>query len=414
MNINNYEQLLKTGFHIAMGAAKSAFEVLNNPQKLPENFSKPPQSVEQILQELAIKGEKTEQEINNFAQQFFPVTNSSATYPKYIPHPNEQCFTQPYNLKNTSIYGFVLEGSLEKLQKLCDKYFNEPAGGKVQYRPATNYVLLTLATIDSLGSREQPDSEKGKCFEEEAIFWVIAVAGKQLGPSFIGERLVCYMPYILVNDSPILVAGREVYGICKEIGYFQIPQPEQEPEFFAVDTLVWKEFSPQTRSQKSRLLEVLRVDKGQENGANHTLNNLDEIMAEIRKLIFQHAGNLEIPGWSWSLPLSILETLTYQSATGLCLKQFRDAEDGSRACYQAIIEVLMKMSQYYGGKILSSGDVGGKYEVKFYNAASHPIVEELGLQKVHSQPGSVTVPVKLAYWLNFDFTVENGTVIWKA
>ncbi|MBD2596764.1 hypothetical protein H6G74_20870 [Nostoc spongiaeforme FACHB-130] len=414
MNINNYEQLLKTGLHIAMGAANSAFEVLSNPQKWPENISKPPQSIEQILQELAIKGEKTEQEINNFVQQISPNTNKSKTYPKYIPHPNEQCFTQPYNLKNTSIYGFLLEGSLEKLQKLCDKYFNEPAEGKVQYRPATNYVLLTLATIDSLGSRELPDSEKGGCFEEEAIFWVIAVAGQQLGSTFLGERLVCYMPYILVNDSPILVAGREVYGICKEIGYFQIPQPEQEPEFFAVDTLVWKEFNPQTRAQKRRLLEVLRVGEGQENQASYTLNNLDELMTELRKLVFQHGGKLEIPGWSWSLPLNIIESLTYQSATGLCLKQFRDAEDGSLACYQAIVEVLMKMSQYHGGKILSSGDVGGKYEVKFYNAASHPIVEELGLQGFPSQADSVTVPVKLAYWLNFDFTVENGTVIWQA
>ncbi len=414
MNINNYEQLLKTGFHIAMGAANSAFEVVSNPQKLQENLSKPPQSIEQLLQELAIKGEKTEQEINNFTKQFFPVTNPSTTYPKYIPHPNEQCFTQPYNLNNTSIYGFLLEGSLEKLQQLCDKYFNEPAGGKVQYRPATNYVVLTLATIDSLGSREKPDSEKGGCFEEEAIFWVIAVAGKQVGPTFTGERLVCYMPYILVNDSPILVAGREVYGICKEIGYFQIPHHEQEPELFTVDTLMWKDFSPQAKAQKTRLLEVLQVEKGQKNGASQTLNNLDELMAELRKLIFQHGGNLEIPGWSWSLPLSIIESLTHQSTTGLCLKQFRDAEDGSRACYQAIIEVLMKMSKYHGGKILSSGDVGDKYEVKFYDAASHPIVEELGLKGVRSEVGSVNVPVKLAYWLNFDFTVENGTVIWKA
>ncbi|MEH2082518.1 MAG: hypothetical protein V7K89_21820 [Nostoc sp.] len=159
---------------------------------------------------------------------------------------------------------------------------------------------------------------------------------------------------------------------------------------------------------------MLRIDKGQQNGASQTLNNLDELMPELRKLIFQHRGNLEIPGWSWSLPLSIIESLTYQSVTGVCLKQFRDVEDGTRACYQAIIEVLMKMSKYHGGKILSSGDVGGKYEVKFYDAASHPIVKELGLQGVRSEAGSVSVPVKLAYWLNFDFTVENGIVIWKA
>jgi len=417
MNINNYQQLLHTGFHIAIGAANSAFEVFGNPQKWEENLNKPPQSVEQIMQELAIKGEKTEKEINDFVKQFFPVApvaNDSTTYPKYIARPNEQCLSQPFNFKNTSIYGFLLEGSLDKLQKLCDKYFNDPAGGEIQYRPATNYVLLTFAKMDSVASRDKPDSEKGYCLEEEVIFWVIAVAGKQVGKAFTGERLVCYMPYIIVNDSPILVAGREIYGICKEIGHFQIPDPEQEPELFTVDTLVWKDFSPQTRAEKRRLLEISRVDKGEKNGASQTLNNLDELMPEMRKLIFQNQGNLEIPGWSWSLPLSIIESLTYQSITSVCLKQFRDMEDSSRACYQAIIEVLMKMSKYHGGKILSSGDVGSKFEVKIYNAASHPIVEELGLQGIHSQAGTVSVPVKLAYWLNFDFTIENGTVIWKA
>ncbi|WP_445632871.1 hypothetical protein NSTC745_04455 [Nostoc sp. DSM 114161] len=414
MNINSSAEVLQTGFHIAMGAASYVIEILGNPQKLQEDLTKPPQPLEQLIQELAAKGEKTELEVNNFVKQFFPDANYSVKYPQYVERPNEQCFLQPFNLKNANVYGFFLEGSLEKLQKLCDKYLNEPSDGKVQYRPATNYVLMTFATIDSLSSIERPDSEKVYCSEEEAVFWVVAVAGKQIGSAFVGERLVCFMPYIFVNDSPILVSGREIYGICKEIGFFQIPHPEEKPELFTVDTLAWKNFSSEAHAKKQRLLEVVQIEKQDKTQREQTLNTPDELMELIRKLIFQNQGNIEIPSFGWSLPLNIIESLTYKSVRTVFLKQFRDIEDGRRACYQAIVECLMKISQYHQGKILSFGDIGDKFELKIYNFASHPIVEELGLQGIESlEKESVRLPIKLAYWLNFDFILENGTVIWK-
>ncbi len=415
MNINSSAEVLQTGLRIAMGAASSVMEFLGNPQKWQKDLAKPPQPLEQLIQELVAKGEKTESEVNNFVKQFFPDVNHSPKYPQYVERPNEQCFLQPFNLKNANVYGFLLEGSLDKLQQLCDKYLNDPSGGQVQYRPATHYVLLTFATIDSLSSIERPDSEKVYCSEEEAVFWVVAVAGKQVGPAFVGERLVCFMPYIFVNDSPILVSGREIYGICKEIGFFQIPNPEQQPELFSVDTLTWKNVSSQAQAKKQRLLEVVQIENQEKTEGEQTLNTPDELMEVIRKLIFQNQRNIEVPSFSWSLPLNIIESLTYKSVRAVFLKQFRDIEDGRRACYQAIAECVMKMSQYHQGKILSFGDMGDKFELKLYNFASHPIVEELGLQGIESlETESIRLPIKLAYWLNFDFILENGIEIWKA
>ena len=83
------------------------------------------------------------------------MTNTNSTfsnYPQYITRGGDTAFAPPYILNETKLYGFVLEGTSENLQNLCNKYLNIPGQHKFQYRPAANRVLMVFDTIAHINS----------------------------------------------------------------------------------------------------------------------------------------------------------------------------------------------------------------------------------------------------------------------
>lgn len=413
MNVNSAAQLLQTGFRTALGASSAIAQLLNNPQKLADILAQPPRSPEQLLQDLAARGENIEQEAHKFGETFLSGGSNHSKPPQYIERANEQCFLQPYDIKGTNLYGFVLESSLHQLQKLCDKYLNNIASGQVEYRPATNYLILTFGTIDSLASREKPDRDRGYIDEQEVVIWVLTMVGKQCGPVFKIDRFAWFVPYIFVSNSPALVSGREVYGIPKEIGGFQIPPINQFQKPFSLHTYTWKTLTAQTEAKWEQLIRVSSKNVESESQLPKTWASYSEAVTNITQLLFENDGIIEIPGLG--LPLNLLNYLLNAEIPVVMLKQFRDEENGKQACYQAIVEIPMKVSRFHAGRLLSFDSLGSQFDVTFYDFASHPIVKELGLYKGSLQPEqSVNIQPKLAFWLNFDFTVENGTTVWKA
>ncbi len=412
MNKNNPAEFLQTGFRLALGATSTWVEILSNPHKLLEIIEKSPLESNELLNKLTTRGENIEKEANNLAKAFFCGNSSTEKTPKYIEHGGEQCFLQPFDIKGTKLNGFILESSLHKLQELCDKYLNL-SDGEIEYRPVTNYVILTFGTIESLCSRSNPEHNQGYIDEEEVVIWVLTMVGKKCGPIFKIDRFAWFVPYICVNNSPALVSGREVYGIPKEIGTFKIPDLHNLQDPFILQTYTWKNLTPDTAAQWTELIRVSQTSLPKENQPEKIWTNYSESVQEIAKLLFDCNGVIEIPGLG--LPLNILEYLLNWEVPVVMLKQFRDAENGKKACYQSIVEIPMKVANFYGGKLLSFGDVGTQFQVTIYNFASHPIVQDLGLFKNSSQSKELAnIDVKLAFWLNFDFTVENAKTIWKA
>jgi hypothetical protein len=412
MNPNNPLQTMQTSFHTALGAVSEFTALLQEPQKLTNYFTRMQQKPEQLFQDLAVKGKNMEQDMNSFFKNYFCGGGNKSPYPKYIERADGQAFNQPYEIKGTKMYGFVVEGSMAKLQEVCDKYLNDPNNGEIEYRPAMNYLVLTFNKIDSLSSIYPPDYGKGTVHEEEAIFWMLTVVGKRVGPLFIAERLAWFMPYVYVNNSPILVSGREVYGFFKELGLFQIPELNQEPDLFTVDTLVFKEFSPTSPSIDARLLEVQRINKGEKHPAIKTWDTFEEAARAIASLLFDN-NEILIPGLQ--LPFNLLEYLLEKIVPLVTLKQIRDVENSKKACYQALIESPMQLQTFYGGKLFGFNGFGDQFQLKINNFASQPIVQDLGLHKGYPAGSqSVNIPVKLGFVLHFDFTLKDGKAVWQA
>jgi hypothetical protein len=150
MNVNSAAQLLQTGFRTALGASSAIAELLNNPQKLADIIAQPPRSPEQLLLDLAARGESIEQEAHKFGETFLSGGSHHFKPPQYIERAGEQCFLQPYDIKGTNLYGFILEGSLHKLQAVC-----QPKEKLSTALPCTMLSLLSEQWIRSVPQTNQ-------------------------------------------------------------------------------------------------------------------------------------------------------------------------------------------------------------------------------------------------------------------
>ena len=88
------------------------------------------------------------------------------------------------------------------------------------------------------------------------------------------------------------------------------------------------------------------------------------------------------------------------------LKQFRDEEDNTLACYQSLVDCEAQMTKLKGAGLLP-----GKYELSVTPCESHQVEADLGL----SNPvGDGRYSVRFAFWVNMDFPNPPGRRIWKA
>ncbi len=117
-------------------------------------------------------------------------------------------------------------------------------------------------------------------------------------------------------------------------------------------------------------------------------------MTDIKNILLGE-GQFIIPG------LTLLEEL-FSGIRSVGLKQFRDAVDGTRACYQAIIEAPLRTAAFNGGGLFQD-----PFEFTLNDLASHPVAQDTGL-------AIGTQQVEAAFWLNMSITMGNGSVVWQA
>jgi hypothetical protein len=310
-----------------------------------------------------------------------------------------QTYPQPYTAVGTRFYGFLLEADVARLRALCNKYLNSPAQGHVDYHPLVPRVVLGVADISrfNIGA---VDKQPFWTPEIDIAFWVPVVAVKQIAGIYFAERFAWFLPYVFVDNAWAFASGREVYGFPKEMATFQIPRGAADAALFTVDTLAVKQYDPASEARVERLLTVRRVGDGQVGELAKTWTEVEEAFREFRWMLAGSEGKVTLPGID--LVIELIKFLVDHEYPMVFLKQFRDVTDGMKACYQAIIEGMTKISNFKTG-----GWLAGQYELTVEAFASHPIVQELGLKESPQ-------PVLAAAYAEFDFVTEPGKVLWKA
>lgn len=313
------------------------------------------------------------------------------TAPRYVEYGPRVDSPAPFFSDAGKLRAVPLDADPDRLDALVDRALTVPAQGRVEYRAIGGIVLLQVGRFERVTCLREPFDEWGAVREVVAAFWVPVLAGRRHLGVFVAERFGFFAPFVFVDNPMSYVGGRDVYGYNKAQARFE---PAEGIGPHVVIRTFGGDFS---KTAQAHWQPVVELEQQPGDGGGAILNGVEAMAkALVPKLVdlALDEGELSLPG------LKLLEQVTSAALHGrgnqVFLKQFRDADDGTRACYQAVVEA--------GATFTSARavPVGRPVRVTIHPLDSHPLTEELGIQ-------SQTVDTALDCELSF--RVERGVVV---
>ena len=294
-------------------------------------------------------------------------------------------FRGPYLQKDARLAAFFFNADSESLTALCDRALNVSETFTYKYVPLTSSVMLVFADM-LVSSRDERDVQVGLIPETEVSFWVLTVAMQKTQNGLVPHHLAWFLPYLLVDEGNAIATGREVFGFNKLSAQFQKPALIQQPDFTA-DVLGFKQFGKDSIAQRERLLALNASSSADITG----VNNLDSIKNKMSAELFKNMRSNLGGGL-----LEFAARFINDHIPLVFLKQFRDAQNTHKACYQRLIEAPLKVETFFEGGIFLNS-----YTLNIASLASHPLAQNLGLSGAEQRS-------TLGAWMQVDFVLGNG------
>jgi hypothetical protein len=308
--------------------------------------------------------------------------------PQYVETNGQQSWPPPIVFEQVHFHGFVLQGKRNLLQDLIDRQLNQPCGGAMHFHVPSGLVLLYFADFPHCYFEVMQN--KGWSSQREAAIWVPLLRRDNGHPTI--QRLCVYSPYVFVDNPVALTAGREVFGFFKESGSIGLPGDPDNEDAYTLETIGAVKYSSTTKIGPVKLLR-LDCDAG---SGSHPWANLRDAIARVGRGLALSSVITAPDGEAEDDDSDPLFSLT---PSMVFLKQFRSIGAGQDACYQAITEVVPKISAFHGVELERS--------VHFHlkTIESHPLAGDLGL---------ADQAVQLAFNARFDMRFPAGQVLWEA
>jgi len=325
------------------------------------------------------------------------------TKPEYIPRGGDIVMAPPLDLHGATMYSFLVSADLAALTRMVDAQLNAvTARSGTIYKPLLPMAAIVCAGINRSFSLTPPDSLKGWMGERDFGVWVPVVAGTTVHGAWRPSRIAWYLPYVFVDNVAAMATGREVYGFFKQTAALAMPAEPWAPGMFSIDALVIPTFSPSSQAETLRVLTATSCEG--EVAPQGSWRSADEavhaIWDRIKAGFFDpNTGpNTGLAISAWDLIKNLIEDIATGDVPMVFLKQFRDATDPTRACYQAVLEAPAHLEKFYAGWFTHP------HEIAIVPYASHPIVAECGL-------AGQTIRADHGFWVKMDFAMQLGKVI---
>ena len=297
-------------------------------------------------------------------------------------------FRGPYLQKDAHLAAFLFNADMEHLMTLCDQTLNVSRSFTYKYVPITSSVMLVFADM-LVSSRDKRDVRVGLIPETEVSFWVLTVAMQKTRGGYMPHHLAWFLPYLLVDEGNAIATGREVFGFNKLAAQFQKPGQIQKPEFTA-DVLGFKQFGADFIAQRERLLELSASSSPDPTRSSDLDSIKNGMAAELFKNMRTNLGGGLV---------DFAARFINDYIPLVFLKQFRDAQNTRKACYQRLIEAPLKVETFFEGGIFLK-----PYMLNIASLASHPLAQNLGLKGAEQRS-------TLGVWMQVDFVLENGVEV---
>lgn len=306
-------------------------------------------------------------------------------------------FPPPFQEKGSYFRNFVYTVDIKKLQKVCDNWFNIPSNGQVYYQPLLPIVLVTFGDAQRAHPDILPYKDWGYIPYKEVIFSIFTVRLIKKGGIWLADHVGALVPYIFVDDSIVMAAGREVYGMPKIMSNIQLPEHIHEgPQKYSVASVSTQQFNPNTAFQNLPIAGIEQEEGSAKGQSPHRWADMKTAFEEIKHLVF--GGNhITLP--DFDLIVEMGKVFLEQKLPFSSLRQLRSIDSSDTADYQSIVDFYAKMTKFE-----SAGLLHGNYALNLPDNALFPIAQDLGLKD-----GQLA---DAAFWLKWDFIFETGTNIW--
>lgn len=328
-------------------------------------------------------------------------------------------FMSPFMQQQACLNGLVLKADHGKLSALCDKYLNQVGTGEIRYLPLFSNVLFCSALM-KIYSLNPAQENIGWMKETDISFWLVTVAWKKVGDSYVPDHLAYFLPYLFVDNPYAIASGREDYGFNKFAASFEGVEDFQKNGLTA-NAIVFETLSKETEGKMGWLLKVSAP--GPKAADTETAKAPTQAMAAYQAIVAMMAGVDDIKKLDLSplegilggpiahFALELIADMLLHLADKIpmaFLKQFRSISRPEETCYQAIIEAPIKVTRFYNFDFLAPG-----YQVHIHQVPSHPIAECLGLEATLAD-GEWLANSKMGFCCEIDFVVENGLEVAKS
>jgi hypothetical protein len=336
-----------------------------------------------------------------------------------------QQMTGPFDFPNVTLRVLPLLAKAQQLNKLCNEYLNQPLDRTgLSFEPWGNYVYLIISSYEGMSSRT---NNVGIWAERDVRYCMpvkrfALVNGKKVFRGLALIPIFCYADNVIAANT-----GAEVNGL--PVSWAVITSPESRwlgeagPGEANLEPLL---------ELRTRVLPALSQNQPAEERTLMEVVGYGDIVAgndvTAQRFIIAGWGN-DLKRESHQMQEAIRRDSTV-SDDALCLalellanerplkyinfKQFRDAEEPERACYQSLIELSTRSDKIYDMR-----EIDAPLHVRIHAYPTHPIVETLGLiPKTIDSKGTNVVfnlePVR-PFWMKLSLSTDLGRLLcWRS
>lgn len=328
----------------------------------------------------------------------------------------------PFEFPDVTLQVYPLLAERARLDTYLQHYLNGPlAATGLRFETFGSYVyLLVRVTGDQLGTMWSSANNIGWWAEREVSFCIPVKWYR--GDELISVGMVA--PFVYANNGRAVITDREVNGRPSIAATIDSPDdvwltssgPAKSRRFLRLDTEAFPALHMGQKGQPCTLLEIDERDVLPYNddvGWRMVAQSWGKTLVDDLKRKTEE--RLAKAGAVQDAKALALELLAHEAPVNwINLKQYRDAADMERACYQAAVHTTRSITRIYDLR-----EIEHSVHVRLHRLSGHPIVDALGLKvkSVDSLDGQVVQnlqPVR-PFWMRVALKEDLGTVIaWRA
>jgi hypothetical protein len=315
----------------------------------------------------------------------------------------EASFLAPLKITNVTAYGFALRARRSKLQAFIDQQLNQVSGGELRYSavevPCDPEATFMFHCYNNARHCTPENEVIGHMPDREAAFLIPIWQHRRGSPL---PQLKMWIPYLFIDVTEGMVTGREVWGYHKTFANIVLPAAPSSASYLSCEAMLFKTFARDTLGQWGKIIQIRGSGGARAGQAQPAWASYEHAVQGMMERIGQNAGLATVANELVKLYLS------KHPLPVINLKQFRDAADSSRACYQALVSSPCEIIDWKGGHFLD-----GDYEIEIATCDSHQIVNDLGLADQAGPDSTVIKPI-YGFWCDMGFRTLDGTIEWEA